>query len=98
MPRRALLLVNAGSRQGVEGARALRAALERHDFALVDAPDASPDRFAELIARYRGEVSEILIGGGDGTLNAAVQGIVGTGLPLGLLPLGTANNLARTLG
>jgi diacylglycerol kinase family enzyme len=39
----------------------------------------------------------VIIGGGDGTLNAAVDALVDTNLPLGILPLGTANDLARTL-
>ena len=38
-----------------------------------------------------------LCGGGDGTLNAAAPALVDTGLPLGVLPLGTANDFARTL-
>jgi YegS/Rv2252/BmrU family lipid kinase len=40
----------------------------------------------------------VIVGGGDGTLNAAAEGMVASGLPLGILPLGTANDLARTLG
>ena len=40
----------------------------------------------------------MIVAGGDGTLNAALQGLVEAGLPLGIIPLGTANNLARTLG
>ena len=40
----------------------------------------------------------MIIGGGDGTLNAALPGLLETGLPLGIIPLGTANDLARTLG
>jgi diacylglycerol kinase (ATP) len=40
----------------------------------------------------------VIIGGGDGTLNAALPGLLETGLPLGIIPLGTANDLARTLG
>jgi YegS/Rv2252/BmrU family lipid kinase len=40
----------------------------------------------------------VVIGGGDGTINAAAAGILETKLPLGIIPLGTANDLARTLG
>ena len=40
----------------------------------------------------------MVLGGGDGTLNAALPGLIATGLPLGIIPLGTANDLARTLG
>ena len=41
----------------------------------------------------------MIVGGGDGTLNLALSGIGGDrALPLGILPLGTANNLARTSG
>ncbi|HYC30969.1 MAG TPA: lipid kinase, partial [Gemmatimonadales bacterium] len=40
----------------------------------------------------------VIVGGGDGTLHLALQGLVEATLPLGIIPLGTANNLARTLG
>ena len=46
----------------------------------------------------RGAVDLVVVGGGDGTINAAARGVIDTGLPLGVLPLGTANDLARTLG
>ena len=42
-------------------------------------------------------VDLVVIVGGDGTVNAALRGLMETGLPLGILPLGTANDLARTL-
>jgi diacylglycerol kinase (ATP) len=36
--------------------------------------------------------------GGDGTVHAALQGVAGTGTPLGLVPAGTGNDLALALG
>jgi len=41
---------------------------------------------------------EIVVAGGDGTINEALQGLVGTGVRLGVWPAGTANVLARELG
>jgi diacylglycerol kinase (ATP) len=40
----------------------------------------------------------IVVGGGDGTVNAAIAGLIDAGRPVGILPLGTANDLALTLG
>jgi diacylglycerol kinase family enzyme len=40
----------------------------------------------------------VLVLGGDGTINEAAQGLAHTGVPLGVLPGGTANVLATELG
>ncbi|PYI96041.1 MAG: hypothetical protein DME98_13705 [Verrucomicrobia bacterium] len=40
----------------------------------------------------------VLAAGGDGTVGKIGRELIGTGIPLSVLPLGTANNLARSLG
>ncbi len=40
----------------------------------------------------------ILVAGGDGTINEAVNGMAHSDVPLGILPAGTANVLANELG
>lgn len=41
--------------------------------------------------------SLVIACGGDGTVGAVAKGLVGTDCPLGILPLGTYNNFARSL-
>jgi YegS/Rv2252/BmrU family lipid kinase len=40
----------------------------------------------------------VIIAGGDGSLNEGINGIVGTGVPIGILPFGGSNVVARELG
>ena len=42
--------------------------------------------------------TDVIVAGGDGTINEALQGMIGTRARLGILPRGTANVLARELG
>ena len=57
-----------------------------------------PTSVADIVGRHAGKVDLAIVGGGDGTLNAAADALVEARLPLAILPLGTANDLARTLG
>lgn len=40
----------------------------------------------------------VVAGGGDGTVSAAAAALAGTGIPLGVLPLGTLNHFAKDAG
>jgi len=60
---------------------------------------SGPGDAAELSARAAHNGStDVIVAGGDGTINEAIQGMVGTKARLGILPRGTANVLARELG
>lgn len=52
----------------------------------------------ELVRRHRDGSAAVVLAGGDGTINCTLPELLGRGCPLGILPLGTANDLARTLG
>ncbi len=43
-------------------------------------------------------VDLVLAAGGDGTVGKVGRELIDSGMPLGVLPLGTAKNLARSLG
>jgi diacylglycerol kinase (ATP) len=98
MSPRALLLVNRHARQGQKLLTEGIECLKKSGFELIEESTEHPKHLAEIILHYQHQVDLVIIGGGDGTLNAAVDALVDTQLPLGILPLGTANDLARTLG
>ena len=97
MNQRALLLVNRHARRGQEDLSQAIARLQALGFDLLKEPLSDPQTFSDTIRRYEKQVDLVIVGGGDGTLNAAIDGLIDTQLPLGILPLGTANDLARTL-
>jgi len=95
---RALLLVNARSRAGQEARAEAVRILQEGGLTLEQAEMGSPEELRATIRRQASSVDLVVLGGGDGTMNAAAPALIETGLPFGILPLGTANDLARTLG
>lgn len=60
---------------------------------------SGPGDAAEIASRVaRNGSSDVIVAGGDGTINEAIQGLAGTNARLAIIPRGTANVLARELG
>src|ERR1041385_7473867 len=60
---------------------------------------SGPGEATEIAARAaRDGGSDVIVAGGDGTINEAIQGMAGTDARLAIIPRGTANVLARELG
>jgi YegS/Rv2252/BmrU family lipid kinase len=95
--KRALMIVNPRARRGAASIAPVRDFLASSGFRLIDEQPTGGDSISDLISRHADRCDLVIVGGGDGTLNAAASALVYTGLPLGVLPLGTANDFARTM-
>ncbi|UQU67863.1 diacylglycerol kinase [Couchioplanes caeruleus] len=98
--RRAALVVNAHSRRGGRLHHDARARLLAAGFTLLgDHPAERPGELEESLEAAIGLGPDLLVaGGGDGTISTAARMLAHRDIALGLLPLGTTNNFARTVG
>jgi len=95
---RALLLVNPRARRGAEALAPVTSRLEAGGLTVTVEPfDALPE-IARDIVRLRETADMVVVCGGDGSVSSAALAAIEGGLPLGIIPMGTANDLARTLG
>jgi diacylglycerol kinase (ATP) len=100
-PKRLVVAINPsarfGANKGVGGTMVDKLRSLGHD--VVDLLEPS---YAELIASAKREIAKkpdaLIVVGGDGMVNLGVNLVAGTGVPLGLIPAGTGNDMARVLG
>jgi YegS/Rv2252/BmrU family lipid kinase len=97
---RAVLVVNARARAGDASADEARALLEEEGLALAAAHvTRDPDQLREILREeVRRGATRVVVGGGDGSISAAAGVLAGTPAALAVLPLGTANDFARSIG
>lgn len=102
--RRAFLIVNAKSgpnRDSLLHVRELVAVLAsfgiRSDVR-IKLRKSQARKQARAAAKKRRKYDFVIAAGGDGTIEAVARGLVGTDAILGIVPLGTYNNVARCLG
>ncbi len=96
--RSAAVVINAGSRRGA--AQELAVDTMRKAGVPISAvhPVLSGSELAGTLDRVLADGHDlVVVGGGDGTVSYAAGRVAGTNVVLGVLPLGTANDFARTL-
>jgi len=91
-----LLLINKASRSGRAAGDRARGALVDAGF-VVEAPMLAEATDAAAAIRAADGIDLVVVGGGDGTISATAPALLETDKTLGILPLGTANDLAGTL-
>lgn len=100
LPREAALVVNTQSRRGEDQFHEARRKLTEAGVALtaVHAVDDAETFLPTVRRAVASGVPMVIVGGGDGSLSTAIDAFIGHDCVFALLPLGTANSFARTLG
>lgn len=100
LPREAALIVNAHSRRGQTLFQDAKTKLEAAGVKLIAAHAVDdPDQMNIMVAReIANGAPMVIVGGGDGSMSGTIDELVGKDCVFAVLPLGTANSFARTLG
>lgn len=96
--RRALVIVNpaAGEQAPLRAAASVERLLGAEGWEVRVEPTSRTGHATEL-ARRRGDADRLVVVGGDGTLRETLLGLDGDVTPVGLVPIGKANVVAREL-
>ncbi|MCH1866098.1 lipid kinase [Nocardioides sp. CFH 31398] len=96
---RAVLVVNGASRRGAAAAATAERLMRAQGWRDLEVRrlEGGADLPATLGAAVATAPDLLVVGGGDGSLSCGAGAVAGTEVVLGVLPLGTANDFARTL-
>lgn len=95
--KRILLLHNGKARLGGAALEPVCARFDAEGFAVTVEPFDNLPEIARDITRLHKRSDAVVVCGGDGSISSAAPAVMESGLPLGIIPAGTANDLARTL-
>jgi YegS/Rv2252/BmrU family lipid kinase len=100
LPKQAVLVVNAMSRNGADAFDRACAMLAERGVELIAAhPIKDPDGLQKTVRdALKDKPPMIIVGGGDGSLSSTIDDFLGTDTVFAILPLGTANSFSRSLG
>lgn len=97
--RSAAMIVNAKSRRGQDLFEQACSLMKGLPFPVDAHAVEEPEQLEPTLKKALSAKPDLVIlGGGDGTISGLVDFLTGTGAALAVLPLGTANSFARSLG
>lgn len=99
--KRIFLIINqfAGHQEGAQAIEVVIPFLLKNGCEVEYSNTDEPGHATELAQKADKDGFDLVVAvGGDGTVNEVAQGLIGTSTPMGIIPMGSGNGLARELG
>lgn len=99
-PEKIFLIINqyAGHKEGAKAVEIVIPYLKKNGYLVEYSFTNHPGHASELASKAAKDGFDLVVAvGGDGTVNEVAQGLIGTNTPMGIIPMGSGNGLAREL-
>ena len=100
-PGKVFLIINkyAGNMSGAKAVDIVIPLLKEKGYSVEYSYTNLPGHATELASKALSDGFNLIVAvGGDGTVNEVAQGLIGSNIPMGIIPVGSGNGLARELG